>query len=155
MKEEGRLTFKHVATHWFNQRGQTHVLLSREAVTVQRLWPGVPLTGQHGGTAIPHGHTQATAWLNEPVEHKKPWLLSGQMLISKCGDRRQKRSEMLAWKVECTYVSKHTGAMREQRKALAWGWHPVCSSGRQSSERGTTSPSRLLCPSKLGSLISE
>ncbi len=45
--------------------------------------------------------------------------------------------------------------MREQRKAWAWGWQPVCSSGLQSSERGTTSPSRLLWPKKLGSRISE
>lgn len=45
--------------------------------------------------------------------------------------------------------------MREQRKAWAWGWQPVCNKGLQSSERGTTSPSRLLWPRKLGSRISE
>lgn len=45
--------------------------------------------------------------------------------------------------------------MREQRKAWAWGWQPVCRRGLQSSERGTTSPSRLLWPKKFGSRISE
>lgn len=57
--------------------------------------------------------------------------------------------------VESTYVSRQTGAMSEQRKAWAWGWQPVCSRGLQSSERGTTSPSRLLWPKKLGRRISE
>lgn len=52
-------------------------------------------------------------------------------------------------------MSRQTGAMREQRKAWAWGWQPVCSRGLQSSERGTTSPSRLLWPRKLGNRISE
>lgn len=45
--------------------------------------------------------------------------------------------------------------MREQRKAWAWGWQPDCNRGLQSSERGTTSTSRLLWPKKLGSRISE
>lgn len=53
------------------------------------------------------------------------------------------------------YVSRQTGAMMEQRKVCAWGWQPVCSRGLQSSERGTTSFSRLLCPKKFGSRISE
>lgn len=57
--------------------------------------------------------------------------------------------------VESTYVSRQTGAMSEQRKAWAWGWQPVCNRGLQSSERGTTSPSRLLWPKKLGRRISE
>lgn len=45
--------------------------------------------------------------------------------------------------------------MREQRKACAWGWQPVCNSGLQSSECGTTSLSRLLWPKKFGKRISE
>ncbi|TNN76030.1 hypothetical protein EYF80_013793 [Liparis tanakae] len=43
----------------------------------------------------------------------------------------------------------------EQRKAWASGWQPVCSRGLHSSDRGTTSASRLLWPKKLGSRISE
>lgn len=46
--------------------GQAHVLLGREAVTVEGLRPGMTLTGQHRSTAVPHCYTQATAWLDEP-----------------------------------------------------------------------------------------
>lgn len=52
-------------------------------------------------------------------------------------------------------MSRQTGAMMEQRKVCASGWQPVCNSGLQSSEQGTTSFSMSLWPKKFGSRISE
>lgn len=49
---------------------KTHVLFSREAVTVKSLRPRVTLAGEHWGTAVPHCHTQTTARLDE-TEGKK------------------------------------------------------------------------------------
>lgn len=59
---DGR-TFGEVAD--LGERRQAHVLLDGEAVAVERLWPGVTLAGQYGGTAVPHGHTQAATRLDE------------------------------------------------------------------------------------------
>lgn len=58
-------TFGEVAD--FRERRQAHVLFSGEAVAVKRRRPGMTLTGQHGGAAVPHCHTQTAAWLDEAV----------------------------------------------------------------------------------------
>lgn len=84
-------------------------------------------------------------------------LKADQMKDYKLKTKREKylREERVFQVSGKTYLSRQTGAMREQRKAWACGWQPVCNRGLQSSERGTTSPSRLLWPKKLGSRISE
>lgn len=58
-------TFGEVAD--FGEGRQAHVLVGGEAVAVERRRPGVTLTGQHGGAAVPHRHTQAAARLDEAV----------------------------------------------------------------------------------------
>lgn len=62
-------TFGEVAD--FGEWRQAHVLLGGEAVAVECRRPGVTLAGQHGGTAVPHCHTQAAAWLDKTVRWKK------------------------------------------------------------------------------------
>lgn len=49
----------------FCVRSKAHVFLSRKAVTIKFLGPWVTLAGEHRSTAVPHCHTQTTAWLNK------------------------------------------------------------------------------------------
>jgi len=136
------------------------VLLGRKAVTIKRLGPRVTLAGEHRGTAVPHCHTQTPARLNKSAGEIKKCK---KMLYSECKHTAitiEMKSVFAKFTLKkkrapSPYVSRQTGAMMEQRKAWASGWQPVCSRGLQSSDRGTTSASRLLWPKKLGSRISE
>ena len=59
-------TFGELGELWV--RGQAHVLLGREAVTVEGLGPSMALAGQHWSAAVPHCCAQATARQDEPGE---------------------------------------------------------------------------------------
>lgn len=89
-----RQCFGEVAVAVFGVGGQTHVLLGRETVTVQRLWPDVALTGQYWGTAVPDGHAQAMAWLDKPGDGRDTGL--------------RLRTQWALWKLqECYTVDTH------------------------------------------------
>lgn len=47
---------------------KAHVFLGRKAVTIEYLRPWLTLAGEHRGTAVPHCHTQTTAWPDKAVE---------------------------------------------------------------------------------------
>lgn len=56
---------------------KAHVFFGRKAVTIKCLRPWVTLAGKHRGTAVPHCHTQTTAWLDK-TEGKKEKLLDSK-----------------------------------------------------------------------------
>lgn len=116
-------------------------------------WPWQASTGAQLSLTATHRLRQGWIKLNEKRQNVKQWKQNED--LSKSTFFRTIKEEKQNKNVKSTYVSRQTGAMREQRKARAWGWQPVCSSGLQSSERGTTSPSKLLWPKKLGNRISE
>lgn len=136
----------------FCMRSEAHVLLSRETVTVESLGPWATLAGEHGSTAVPHCHTQTTTGLDKPERGRRKTNVNDIVMTGTMCFRNNLNVEKTR---EHPYVSRQTGAIREQRKAWAWGWQPVCNKGFQSSDRGTTSRSKLLWPKKLGRRISE
>lgn len=60
---------------------QAHVFLGRKAVTIKSLRPRVTLAGEHWSTAVPHCHTQTTAWLDK-TEGKKDKMLHNEHTIT-------------------------------------------------------------------------
>lgn len=62
--------------HW----GKTHVVLSRETITVQFFRPGVAMASQDWGTAVPHSQTQTSARLDKPLDRAK-WCMVTDMSL--------------------------------------------------------------------------
>lgn len=108
---------------------KAHVLFSRETVTVKSLRPWVTLAGKHWGTAVSDCHTQTTAGLDK-TEGKKDKTSNNErrtnVIMMKTGFQTESGRFMYfrsngkkRTNVKSPYVSRQTGAMREQRKAWA------------------------------------
>lgn len=68
---------------------KAHVFLGRKAVTIESLWPWVTLTGKYRGTAVPHCHTQTTAWLDKSKEKKDKMLNNAHKNYSNDENKKQ------------------------------------------------------------------
>lgn len=66
----------------FCMGSKAHVFLSRKAVTIKCLRPWVTLAGEHRGTAVPHCHTQTTAWLDKTKGKERQMLHNEQKITA-------------------------------------------------------------------------
>lgn len=82
LEKAKQLTFREPA-EMLGQWGETHVILSRETLTVQLFRPRAAMAGQDWSTAVPHSQTQTSARLDKPSDGARMYMFTDMSLREK------------------------------------------------------------------------